>query len=150
MAPAEDDGRFRSQCKCESRRVDLRLGDVEGELGALARAVEIAAEPVVPREPCSEHGQILVRLVARDDREGTLHPLASLVAPAGEGLDLAEHRERASGCVRVSLLLVQLDRLAEQPTRLVGLGGSPRHLAGAAEERGPTDGSAVSSAACSK
>ena len=75
VAPAEDDSRFRAQRKRERSRVDLRLGDVERQLGALAGPVEIAAEPVVPREARSEHRQTLIRLVARDDREGALHPL---------------------------------------------------------------------------
>ena len=118
-------------------RVDVRLGDVERQLGTFRCTLEVAAEPVPDREASREQRKDLVWLIGRDDGEGTLHLCQRLVATAREGVEHPESRHDASRGVRVALLLVDLDRLLEEPAGGVGVAGPRSSLAGVVEERRP-------------
>ena len=66
----------------------------------------------------------------------SIRAIASSRRP-GERVEPPEPPEHAGGGMRVALLLVQLDRLLEQPARRVRIAGSPGHLARAVEKRRP-------------
>src|SRR3990170_8585774 len=107
----------------------MRLGDVERQLGALRRTLEIAAEPVPERQTRGQQREIFVGLVRRDDVEGTLPPCHCLVATTRAAENPPEPRHHAGGGMRVALLLVKLDRLLEASARRIRVSGPRGHLA---------------------
>ena len=113
----------------------MRLGDVERQLGALGRTLEIAAEPVPERQTRGQQREILVGLVRRDDVEGKFAPCHCLVATTRAAENPPEPRHHAGGGMRVALALVELDRLLEEPACRVRVTGSRGHLARAVEKR---------------
>ena len=134
MAAALGDCPFRAERDRERRRVAVRLGDVQGELRPLGRALRIAAEPVARRQTRSEHGEILVGLVLSDDLERALEPRQRLGATPRERLDPAEAPQHACSSVRVALRLEERDRLLEQRPGVVGMGCERRHPPGPLQE----------------
>ena len=100
-----------------------RLGDVECELGPLARPLEIARTGVPARESGGQEREVPVGLVGRDDGEGALHALERLLVLARGVLQVGEPGRDAGGGVGVTLGLVERDRLLEQPGGRLGLGG---------------------------
>ncbi len=88
------------------------------------------------REPGRQQREVCVGLIARDDGEGALQPLEGLVEPARVGLHLGEPARDAGRGVCISLVLVECDRLAEQPERVLGPSRVPGERTGPVEEFG--------------
>jgi hypothetical protein len=102
---------LRRQRLGEHLRERERLGDVQCRLDPLGRQVVLAGEEHEPAELGGERGEIVVRLLEREELERAVHDLQPLLEPAAVPHDLREPGGHACSRVGRSRALEERDRL---------------------------------------
>ena len=113
-----------------------RLGDLDRDVDPRCGELDLALEEVQPAKLGREGGEVVVGLVPREHREGTLHPLERLLQLSQPPLDLAEPRGDPGGRMGQALSLVQLQGTLVVHAGLLRSTGGPGGRAGALTEPG--------------